>query len=786
MKTILYDSYNKITSTYHFMIGKTQEVCELSFLCLAGLSFIHNNYRIPKQWTSIKSDIAKGYTKDDCTFHEPEPKSFKQDKCAAFIQHYIENFCDHSAYSNMDDVYILPFDSYKTFYQEYFVSATYEELDVDEIACYRTFCRAIATFETKIRLMRCKGNFSTCEVCNNAAYILRTNHKWSKEQRDIILKFRRNHLKQQATERQNLEFRKELCRKLDENNQPKSFMVFSDAMTNTVGDTPKIGKSGHQSSADKNGTTAQTRTIGVQVVCGPVEGMFLYHTSDFVKGGANIMVEVQRLAMSDLARLLAKHGMRLPKHGMLQFDNCPENKNKEMFCYFSLLIELGILDRVEINFLIVGHTHCCIDQYFSVLSGAVKGSEFIGSPTSIQFLYQYAHSNSKDRPLMQRVLHSTYDYVKMFQPYVNKVVHYLVPHSFLLYKLSHKCIMKYRMFSSFTKWLPEEPIEMIGKDVDASSTLNVAIESMAMCGGDLELAKAFELASVTGFDTVSNSSKRNLFRDFTSMLPALQRMNAVCLLQLNRRFEFEGDDNQYLLSDSVFEEDYKIKDEIYMDGTASNLKGYIYWIKSHTYNSILPTIRTLEPELLVPRDILKRANIPQEQGNKKKSSHLQNLKSHYLSAAKTIVLVAARVMNDTRIEVSTSTNVNDFCFNRMRLSISEANEYKQVCILREEGVIDRISDILINMDKWKPIDLPNIDEEVDQSIVTRNMQLREDATAIANTILVKNHHNTSEHVEIIHRQGYKQTGQATEDSNDFVAGIEENKNRSQKRKTQKK
>jgi hypothetical protein len=42
------------------------------------------------------------------------------------------------------------------------------------------------------------------------------------------------------------------------------------------------------------------------------------------------------------------------------------------------------------------------------------------------------------------------------------------------------------------------------------------------------------------------------------MLPALQRMNAVCLLQLNRRFEFEGDDNQYLLSDSVFEEDYKI------------------------------------------------------------------------------------------------------------------------------------------------------------------------------------------------------------------------------------
>ncbi len=87
-----------------------------------------------------------------------------------------------------------------------------------------------------------------------------------------------------------------------------------------------IGKDGYKSSTNKNCTKIANRTIGVEVVCGPVKGMFLYHAGDFVGGGANLIVEIQRLAMSDLADLLKKKGMKLPKHGMFQFDNCSENK----------------------------------------------------------------------------------------------------------------------------------------------------------------------------------------------------------------------------------------------------------------------------------------------------------------------------------------------------------------------------------------------------------------------------------------------------------------------------
>jgi hypothetical protein len=51
-----------------------------------------------------------------------------------------------------------------------------------------------------------------------------------------------------------------------------------------------------------------------------------------------------------------------------------------MFAYASALVELGYFDAIDTNLLIVGHTHSSIDQYFSVLSKAIKSAEFIGLP----------------------------------------------------------------------------------------------------------------------------------------------------------------------------------------------------------------------------------------------------------------------------------------------------------------------------------------------------------------------------------------------------------------------
>jgi hypothetical protein len=39
-----------------------------------------------------------------------------------------------------------------------------------------------------------------------------------------------------------------------------------------------------------------------------------------------------------------------------------------MFAYLSLLVQSGAMDEVNLSFLIAGHTHCPLDQYFLCLA----------------------------------------------------------------------------------------------------------------------------------------------------------------------------------------------------------------------------------------------------------------------------------------------------------------------------------------------------------------------------------------------------------------------------------
>jgi hypothetical protein len=49
-----------------------------------------------------------------------------------------------------------------------------------------------------------------------------------------------------------------------------------------------------------------------------------------------------------------------------------------MFAYLSFAVQSGVFDELQMSFLIVGHTHCPLDQYFSVLSKAIDDALFIG------------------------------------------------------------------------------------------------------------------------------------------------------------------------------------------------------------------------------------------------------------------------------------------------------------------------------------------------------------------------------------------------------------------------
>jgi hypothetical protein len=195
-----------------------------------------------------------------------------------------------------------------------------------------------------------------------------------------VLKWRRLHLKQQQIERDELDRHRMKARELGTLGNPVCCFMMIDAMTEFTTQTPRFGgdwQSKQQGSGQ--GAHFETRFFGCEVICGGIEGYFIYYTDHFVEKGANVMVEVQRQALADMQALLLDSGYQMPKELFLHYDNGRENKNKEMFFYLSLLVEEEHFDLIHVNFLIVGHTHSSIDQFFSVLSGHIKNQPFIGT-----------------------------------------------------------------------------------------------------------------------------------------------------------------------------------------------------------------------------------------------------------------------------------------------------------------------------------------------------------------------------------------------------------------------
>lgn len=131
----------------------------------------------------------------------------------------------------------------------------------------------------------------------------------------------------------------------------------------------------------------------------------------------------------------------------------------------SLLVELGYFETITVGFLIIGHTHASIDQYFSCLRRLIRNAEFIASPLALRHLFsiQPIQTNSKKKkyrpPILQVQIHFVHDYVTFFEPYQNKdIVGYGVPYQFRIFKVLGRAVCQYKQFSDPTiDWLPKQP-----------------------------------------------------------------------------------------------------------------------------------------------------------------------------------------------------------------------------------------------------------------------------------------------------------------------------------------
>ncbi len=147
-----------------------------------------------------------------------------------------------------------------------------------------------------------------------------------------------------------------------------------------------------------------------------------------------------------------------------------------MFCYCSLLVEAGLVDEVYLSFLVVGHTHCNLDQEFSLHSKYISKSAWIGSPLAMQELYLSSYRQAQEEKLKKgeddgRItisiqLRYVFDWKEFFMPVVNKNIKYFqIPHRFRIKLYGERAICQYMLFTNETLgsevWLPSVPSSQI-------------------------------------------------------------------------------------------------------------------------------------------------------------------------------------------------------------------------------------------------------------------------------------------------------------------------------------
>ena len=87
------------------------------------------------------------------------------------------------------------------------------------------------------------GSLPTCEICNNAADLLKSSSKkkYSKQRRAIIVSYQRSHLKAQQAERDDFELRRQYCKTAtNRDGSPAAVLVAADFMSSFRGNWPKF------------------------------------------------------------------------------------------------------------------------------------------------------------------------------------------------------------------------------------------------------------------------------------------------------------------------------------------------------------------------------------------------------------------------------------------------------------------------------------------------------------------------------------------------------------------
>jgi hypothetical protein len=577
-----------------------QDVCTSAFLRILGVSTSADTSKAPGQWQRL---IKSLYTNDnnvdtllssqDITLTSADDNfTTWNGHCKAFMNEVAMYFSDclPMVVSEEGDTEAMqvPYGTVLAFYEEYCYHYQSMGYGPAEYASYKTFLRAFNALHSDgvLKLLGGKSGFTSCALCNNVVTIKRSACcKRDKITAEALKKLSRLHILQQSTERQHAENFISLAKGMKDG-QPTRAYFDIDPQSTWTGNTPKMSKD----RLSKLDHCIENRNIGVRIVCGPIDEYISICTDNLIPHGANVLIEVVRYCFEYLGRRLAQidPDMIVPKTVGLQFDNSGENKNKEMFCFLSHLIEENFFQEIEMMFLVVGHTHNILDQWFSVLGKAVRKAHFIGSVLALHELYKIAHSDDEaKKPAHIYQLQTYHDWRRFYDPVRNTDIHHFnVPLRFRfkldeflkIAKMEYMYMSPPHGFKHMEKWQPVTVGIRQNTDINGS----VPIYPFAIFNGAATVIEALGMKKIgpNSLTEIASGNKKDFYKydEFREIMPVIRELEVRTVgesaIRMNQEAERGYSDEKVTLKAALLQ---KIDDEISRNNSSAG--GRIVWLR---------------------------------------------------------------------------------------------------------------------------------------------------------------------------------------------------------------
>jgi hypothetical protein len=204
-----------------------------------------------------------------------------------------------------------------------------------------------------IKVSRAKSGWAKCNECDHLRKMmdLAGNSHLRQRYRDCY----EDHLRHQR--RQRIKYYKHRRKAID---RPDDYLsIILDAMDQKKTEIP------HQIQFSKQ--TQDALRLRQKLMGSLVHGvgMFLHLLSPPLKAGGNFSAHCLLETLKDVGDLREAEGLRrLPPTLYLQLDNASDNKNRCILALCDSLVTKGVFKKIKISFLLVGHTHEDVDQYF--------------------------------------------------------------------------------------------------------------------------------------------------------------------------------------------------------------------------------------------------------------------------------------------------------------------------------------------------------------------------------------------------------------------------------------